>query len=151
MAFTDPYLENMQIIVIPEGSEIKTKADLSGKKVGVQTESSGKSAVMAEEEIFDSLEEMVEYPDYFEALLDLKTGRIHAVVVDEIFGRYYITKNPEGYAVLDDDFGREDYGIGLRLGDKALLDELQRVLNEMKEDGTAAEISKVWFGENIVK
>lgn len=151
MAFTDPYLENTQIIIVVKGSAIKGKADLAGKKVGVQTESSSQKAVEKDQDVFKSLEELVTYDDNLKALMDLKTGRIDAVVADEILGRYYIVKKPGEYEVLKENFGEEEYGIGLRLGDKALLDELQRVMNEMKEDGTAATISEKWFGENIVK
>jgi len=151
MLFTDPYLENLQIIVVQAGSDIKNKSDLAGKKVGTQTGSSSNDALEADEATFKSLDEVVGYPDNLEALMDLATGRIAAVVVDEVLGRYYISKNPEKYKVLEDHFGSEEYGVGLRLTDKALRDELQRVLDEMKADGTSAEISKKWFGEDIVK
>lgn len=72
-------------------------------------------------------------------------------IVDEILGMYYINKNPGIYEVLEEDFGDEEYGVGLRLEDKKLVEELNRILKEMKEDGTMAEISKKWFGEDIVK
>ena len=90
------------------------------------------------------------YPDYLEAFLDLENGRIAALVVDEILGKYYIAKRDGGYKVLEDNFGEEEYGVGLRLEDKQLLDALNEVLDEMKEDGTMAEISKEWFGEDII-
>lgn len=151
MAFTKPYLENLQVIVVPEGSDIKTKADLAGKKVGVQAGSTSKDALEADTETFESIGELVEYPTNFEALLDLGTGRIDAVVVDEILGRYYIAMNDAKLVVLEDNFGREEYGVGLRLGDKEFLEALNKVLDEMKADGTAAEISRKWFGEDIVK
>lgn len=151
MAFTEPYLDNTQIIVVLIDSDIKGKADLAGKKVGLQTESSAKEAVMADKEIYESLDEMVEYPGNFEALQDLKTGRIDAVVVDEILGKYYFTKNPGIYKVLKDNFGTEEYGIGMRLEAKDLVEEFNKILNELKEDGTMSQISIKWFGEDIVK
>ena len=151
MAFTDPYLDNRQIVVVPIGSDIKTKADLAGKKVGLQQDSSALNALMADEEIYNSVGEVVQYPENFEALLDLQSGRIDAVIVDEILGRYYINKNPGIYEILEEDFGDEEYGVGLRLKDKKLVEEINRILKEMKEDGTMAEISKKWFGEDIVK
>ncbi|MFO7154984.1 MAG: transporter substrate-binding domain-containing protein, partial [Caldicoprobacter oshimai] len=86
-----------------------------------------------------------------EALLDLKAGRIDAVVADEILGRYYIEKRNENFVILEDNFGTEEYGVGLRLEDKELLEALDKVLDEMKQDGTMAEISKKWFGEDIIK
>jgi polar amino acid transport system substrate-binding protein len=150
MAFTKPYLANKQIIVVLEGSDVKGKADLAGKKVGAQLDSSGAEAVQNDEEVYNSLEELVLYPDYLEAFLDLENGRIAALVVDEILGKYYIAKRGSGYKVLDENFGDEEYGVGLRLEDKQLLDALNKVLDEMKEDGTMAEISKQWFGEDII-
>ncbi|WP_207754227.1 amino acid ABC transporter substrate-binding protein [Caldicoprobacter guelmensis] len=151
MAFTKPYLVNTQIIIVPEGSSIKSKADLAGKKVGVQISSSSLEALKKDKEVYESLAEVVEYPDNLEALLDLKAGRIDAVVADEILGRYYIEKRKENFVVLDDNFGTEEYGVGLRLEDKALLEALDKVLDEMKQDGTMSEISKKWFGEDIIK
>ncbi len=151
MAFTDPYLDNRQIIVVLMDSEIKGKADLAGKKVGLQTESSAKEAVMADTETYESLGEMVEYPGNFEALQDLKAGRIDAVVVDEVLGKYYFTKNPGIYKVLEDNFGTEEYGIGMRLDAKDLVEEFNKILKELKADGTMTQISIKWFGEDIVK
>ena len=81
----------------------------------------------------------------------MQTGRIDAVIVDEILGKYYMTKNPNIFRVLEDDFGEEEYGVGMRLEDKKLVEEINRILKEMKEDGTMAEISTKWFGEDIVK
>jgi len=71
-------------------------------------------------------------------------------VVDEIVGRYYIKKKPDVGRVLDEHVGEEKYGVGLRKSDKSFLNELDKVLDEMKADGTAAEISKKWFGEDLV-
>ena len=150
MALTKPYLANKQIIVVLEGSDVKGKAHLAGKKVGAQLDSRGAEAVQNDEEVYNSLEELVLYPDYLEAFLDLENGRIAALVVDEILGKYYIAKRGSGYKVLDENFGDEEYGVGLRLEDKQLLDALNKVLDEMKEDGTMAEISKQWFGEDII-
>ena len=35
----------------------------------------------------------------------MEAGRIEAIVVDEVYGKYYISKKPGTYKVLDDDFG----------------------------------------------
>ena len=112
MAFTDPYLDNLQIVVVPIGSDIKTKADLAGKRVGLQQDSSALNALMADEEIYNSVGEVVQYPENFEALLDLQSGRIDAVIVDEILGKYYINKNPGVFEVLEENFlARKSMGL----------------------------------------
>lgn len=149
--FTNPYMENRQIIIVNANSAIKSKADLAGKVVGTQDGSSSVEAIEKDAAALNSFKELKKYGDNIAALMDLKAGRLEAVVVDEVVGRYYIAKKPGEYAVLTDHFGSEEYGVGLRKDDKALLDKLQKVMDEMKKDGTSATISKKWFGAEIVK
>ena len=151
IAFTAPYMENHQIVVVPAGSAIKAKADLAGKVVGAQDGSSAVDAIKKEDAVFKSFKEFKTFGDNVTALMDLSTGRLDAVVVDEVVGRYYVAKKPEAYAVLDDNFGTEEYGVGLRKDDTELLAKLNQALAEMKQDGSAAKISEQWFGKNIVK
>lgn len=149
--FTNPYMENKVIIVVGVGSAVKSKADLAGKVIGVQDGSSSVDAIEKEAAVRQSFKDLKKYPDNVAALLDLKAGRIEALVVDEIVGRYYIAKKPGEYSVLSEFFGSEEYGVGLRKDDKELQAKLQKTLDEMKKDGTSAKISKQWFGEDIVK
>ncbi|NTW70924.1 MAG: amino acid ABC transporter substrate-binding protein [Eubacteriaceae bacterium] len=151
--FTKPYLDNQQVIVVLSGSAVKTKTDLKGKAVATQTGSSSYDAIVAEGADADFKDgEIVLFETYNDAFMDLEAGRVDAVVADEILARYYIAeRGVEKYTVLAENFGQEEYGVGVRLEDKTLLDKLNTVLDEMKADGTAAEISKKWFGENIVK
>lgn len=149
--FTNAYMENKQIIVVAANSPLKTKANLAGKVVGVQDGSSSIEAVEKEAAVAKSFKELKKYPDNVAALMDLKAGRIDALVVDEIVGRYYIAKKAGEYAVLSENFGSEEYGVGLRKDDKDLQAKLQKALDEMKKDGTSAKISQQWFGANIVK
>ena len=151
MLFSDPYMDNRQIIVVRAESDIQSKADLAGKRVAAQADSSALKAIQAEPEVKDSFGDLVESPDYVEALLELKQGSVDAVVVDETMGSYYINKdeNPAAFRILDDNFGEEQYGIGFRKGDVALKDAIQGALNDMVKDGTFATISKKWFGHDV--
>lgn len=151
IAFTKAYMENRQIIVVNANSAIKGKADLAGKVVGTQEGSSSVEAIEKDAATLKSFKELKKYSDNVAALMDLKTGRLDAVVVDEIVGRYYIAKKAGEYVILADHFGSEEYGVGLRKDDKELLTKLQKALDDMKKDGTSAKISKQWFGEDIVK
>ena len=151
IAFTAPYMENHQIIVVAAGSTIKGKADLAGKVVGAQEGSSAVDAVKKEEAVFKSFKEFKTFGDNVTALMDLSTGRIEAVVVDEVVGRYYVAKKPGDYAVLDDNFGTEEYGVGLRKDDTELHGTVEKALADMKADGSAAKIAEQWFGKNIIK
>lgn len=152
MAFTHPYLGDSQIIVVTPDSDIKGKADLADKKVGIQAASSAIEAVEADTATYELIKDnLLEFESNDLALRDLKGGGVDAVVVDEVVGRYYISKHPADYKVLDENFGIEEFGVGLRKDDQAFLDELNKALDEMKEDGTSGEISEQWFGENIIK
>ncbi|HZW12209.1 MAG TPA: amino acid ABC transporter substrate-binding protein [Noviherbaspirillum sp.] len=150
IAFTSPYLENRQIIIVTAKSPIKTKADLAGKVVGVQEGSSAVEAIQ-KDEAAKGLKELRKFGDNVAALMDVSTGRLDALVVDEVVGRYYTAKKPGEYAVLDEHFGTEEYGVGVRKDDTALLGKLENALAEMKKDGAADRISTQWFGKNIVK
>ena len=151
IAFTKPYITDKQIIVVKKGSAITDKKGLAGKKVGIQAASSAIEAVEKDQATYKSIGQLVQFDNNVDALLDLQSGRIDAVVVDEVVGRYYIAKKADQYTVLADNFGEEDFGVGIRKTDKTFLDELQKTLDEMKADGTSAKISEKWFGENIIK
>lgn len=151
IAFTAPYMENHQIIVVAAQSPIKTKADLAGKTVGAQDGSSAVDAVKKDDAVFKTFKEFKVFGDNVTALMDLSTGRLDAVVVDEVVGRYYVAKKPQDYVVLEAHFGTEDYGVGVRKEDTELQAKLDKVLAEMKKDGAAAKIAEQWFGKNIIK
>ena len=149
--FTTPYLENRQIIVVPEASSLRTKADLAGKVVGVQEGSSAIEAIERDAATVKSLKELKKFGDNVTALMDVRAGRLDALVVDEVVGRYYTARKPGEYRVLDENFGTEDYGVGTRKDDVELMARLQKALDEMKNDGSAAAISTKWFGKDIIK
>jgi polar amino acid transport system substrate-binding protein len=108
-------------------------------------------AIKKEEAVFKSFKELKTFGDNVTALMDLTTGRLEAVVVDEVVGRYYVAKKPGDYAVLDDNFGTEEYGVGLRKDDTDLHGKIDKALADMKQDGAAAKIAEQWFGKNIIK
>jgi polar amino acid transport system substrate-binding protein len=149
--FTKPYLENRQIIMVPANSPIQDKAGLAGKTVGVQDGSSAVDAVHKDAGTAKSLKELKKFSDNVTALMDLSAGRLDAIVVDEIVGRYYIGKKANENRILADHFGAEEYGVGVRKGDSELAGKLDEALDEMKADGTGRDISRKWFGADILK
>ncbi len=83
------YVANAQIVIVPEGSAITTVAGLEGKKVGLQKGSSALEALQGNA-VYEKVGEVIEYEDNVTCYLDLKAGRVDAMVVDEIVGRYLI-------------------------------------------------------------
>ncbi len=151
ISFSSPYMENHQIIVVKTGSPIKAQADLATKVVGVQDGSSAVDDVQKDAELAAKFKELKKFGDNVTALMDLSAGRLDAVVVDEVVGRYYVAKKPTEYVVLDDNFGTEEYGVGFRKDDTALVAAFDKALGEMKADGSGAKIAEKWFGKNILK
>lgn len=150
IAFTTPYLENHQIVIVTAASAIKTKADLGGKVIGVQEGSSAVEAI-EKDPAGKTVKQLKKFGDNVTALMDLTAGRLDALIVDEVVGRYYTAKKPGEYAILEENFGTEEYGIGVRKDDTELLGKIQKAMDEMKKDGAAARISTQWFGKDIVK
>ncbi|WP_151736991.1 amino acid ABC transporter substrate-binding protein ['Paenibacillus yunnanensis' Narsing Rao et al. 2020] len=147
--FTKPYLENSQVVVVPADSELAQLSDLAGKEVGLQSLSSAADALNASP-IKDEVAGVSEFSDNVLALTDLKSGRLDGVVIDEVVARYYMSIEPDTYKLLDESLAPEQYGVGIKKGNEELLDELQNALDELSSDGTAAEISTKWFGEDKV-
>ena len=151
--FSKPYLNNTQVIVTLADSNIKSKADLAGKKVGAQTGSTAVDAVAADGDIIKSFNggNLVTFEDNNAALMDLEAKRLDAIVVDEILARYYMkARGTEKYKILDENFGKEQYGVGIRKGDTKFVEAFNKALDEVIADKTAGEISKKWFQEDIV-
>ncbi|WP_419954102.1 amino acid ABC transporter substrate-binding protein [Neobacillus niacini] len=147
--FTKPYLKNAQVLVTLADSELTKLDDLDGKVVGLQSLSSASDALNASP-VKDKLKTVTEFADNVQALTDLKSGRLDAVVIDEVVIDYYMTKEEGTFKVLDESLAPEEYGIGVKKGNEELLENLQKALDEMNEDGTAASISEKWFGEDKV-
>lgn len=146
--FSKAYLENKQVIVTLEGRDIYRKKDLRDKKVAVQNGSSTLDAINREPKMVDSFDggEPILFDTNHEAFWDMEAGRSDAVVADEVLAKYYIKqKNAKDYRILEEDFGREEYGVGFRKSDKKLLEEVNKTLNHMKEDGSYDSIYKKWF------
>ncbi|WP_294402728.1 amino acid ABC transporter substrate-binding protein [uncultured Clostridium sp.] len=151
--FSKPYLNNTQIIVTLADSSINTKGDLAGKKVGAQNQSTAVDAVEADGDIMSTFDggNLVTFDDNNKALMDLESGRLDAIVVDEILARYYIkARGEEKYKILTDNFGDEQYGVGIRKGDTKFVEAFNKALDEVIEDGEATKISEKWFNEDIV-
>lgn len=147
VSFSLPYLNNRQV-VLTNVEGLDTLAELADKKVGVQLQSSGQTALEAST-IYTSIEEEVKFNTFDLAIADLQAGRIDAVVIDEVMGRYINAELGLPFTVLEDDLGDEEYGIGFRKDDLLLTERINEILLDMKEDGTAATISIAWFGEDI--
>ena len=154
MPFSEPYMDNRQIVFVSKGSNIAiaSEADLAGKTIGTQSGGTTEEYFENKPELKSSMKEVKYYPDYINAFMDLENGRLDAVVGDEIIGRYYISKHPDEIQAIDTVIGEiSQFGIAFRKDDQSLRDEVQKVFDEMKADGTVGKISEKWFAKDITK
>jgi polar amino acid transport system substrate-binding protein len=142
-------MNNQQVMVVLADSNYKTLADLKDKSVALQASSSAADALNSKADFKATLKEVVELKDNNLCLMDLKTGNVDAVAMDEIVARYYIQMKSEKYRVLDEGLTKEEYGIGFRKADVQLMTNVNDTLKEMAKDGKMAEISNKWFGKDI--
>ena len=151
--FSDIYLNNRQVIITLADSKINSKKDLTGAKVGAQNQSSSVDAINADKDTLSKFDggKVITYETNNDALMDLEAKRVDAVVADEILARYYIKGRGETkYKILKDDFGSESYAVGIKKGNTKLVEDFNKALKEVIKDGTAGDISKKWFGEDII-
>lgn len=154
MLFSEPYMDNRQIVFVAKNGKVTVagEADLAGKTIGTQSGGTTEEYFENKPELKASMKEVKYYPDYINAFMDLENGRLDAVVGDEIIGRYYISKHPDEIQAIDTVIGTvSQFGIAFRKDDQKLRDEVQKVFDEMKADGTVAKISEKWFAKDITK
>lgn len=143
-AFTDKWYQEGEAVVIPEDSQIKSKEDLKGKKVGAQPGTTFYETAQKwlEEGRIGSLEA---YDNQATLMTAVNTGKVEAVVTDGIVAGYTLSSDSSLDLKLLSPYEAEasgQIGAALRFEDKEFLNEVNKCLNEMKEDGTLLNILK---------
>ncbi len=147
--WSEPYMENTQVFVVAADSGIESQADLAGKVVECQVDSSAEAALQEVPDLTATFAQLLTTADYNTAFMDLEQGAVDAIAMDVIVAGYQIQQRNADFVILDDTLSAEEYGIGFKKGNTELRDKVQSTLEEMAADGTLAEISEKWFGEDI--
>ncbi|MDP0489009.1 MAG: amino acid ABC transporter substrate-binding protein [Fusobacterium sp. JB021] len=145
ITFSKAYFEDGQIIFSKRENKVDKVNELEGKKVGVQLGGSADFAVQ-KSEVFGRIQEVKKYATNVEALMDLEAGRLDAVVVDAVAGKYYNSKK-NNLTYSSESLTKEYYGVGMRNKDKTFREAINNTLDEMKADGTFKVIYEKWFGK----
>ena len=154
VAFTIPYMQNTQILVVKKTSGIHSVEDMTGKVLGAQTGSSG---MLDFEEHPEVLKNRVkggdadQYQSVNEAIIDLKNDRIDALLIDRVYADYYLTTEgiADEYDTIPSGFESESFAVGVRPADKKLLEALNQAFKELYQEGIFQQISQKWFGEDV--
>ena len=132
--FTETYAEAAQVIIVKEGSAIAAPADLTGKKIGVQTGTTG--------DIYaDDVEnaEVQRFNKGMEAVMALTQDKLDAVIIDREPAKVFVKEN-EGLKILDEAFTEEEYAIAIKKGNTELLEKMNAAIKELKE---SCELQKI--------
>lgn len=143
--WSEPYVDNSQVIVVAEDAGITTLEELAGKVVLVQADSSALATLQDEEgqaELAGTFGELTEIADYNTAFMNLEAGAADAVAMDIGVANYQIESRGGGFVILDEQLSTEQYAVGFKLNNGALRDQVQKTLDEMTADGTLEKIAE---------
>ena len=147
--WTEPYMANTQVFVVAKDSGISSQADLAGRVVEVQIDSSAEAALKEAADLTATFGQLLTTADYNTAFMDLEQGAVDAIAMDVIVAGYQIKQRNADFVILDESLSEEEYGVGFKKGNEELRDKVQGALEEMAADGTLKRISEEWFGEDI--
>ena len=138
-----PYYDNTQVIMVKEGSDIKSSADLAGKNVAVQLGTSGESLLTEGgdlESLAKTFGKLTTCDSFLKCFTELGGGAVDAVIVDKPVATDYAQKN-SGFTILSEELGAEQYGIAFRSGDQELCNTIEDAVQQLVDNGTYAKIA----------
>ncbi|WP_394614855.1 basic amino acid ABC transporter substrate-binding protein [Lentzea sp. JNUCC 0626] len=142
--FSDPYFDASQALLVKKGSNLKTLADLKGKKLGVQQDTTGEK--YGNDNAAANGYTVVQFEDLPLSETAVRTGAVDAVINDNGVLYDYAKEFPDTEVTTEFDTG-EQYGIGIKKGNTALATKVNEVLKKAKEDGRYDTIYEKWFGK----
>ena len=128
--FSINYAVSKQVVIVNNNSSITNVNGISNKKIAVQLGSIADTFVT---EKYKSAN-VVRQKKYLAAIEDLKTGKVDCVVMDELPAKEIVSKN-EGIKILDGSLTNDSYGMVVKKGNKELLDAINTVLQNLKDEG----------------
>ncbi len=133
--FSDSYAKGIQVVIVKEGSDIKSKDDLEGKKIGTQQGTTGYIYASDTPENGGYGEEnVIGYASGAVAVEALKSGKVDCVIIDNEPAKAYVAAN-SGLKILDTEFTNEDYAICFSKKNPELQKKVNDALNELKASG----------------
>ena len=137
-----PYYDNTQVLIVKTDSGIQSSADLAGKDVAVQLGTSG-DALLQEDlaDLAGTFNNVITCDSFLKCFTELDGGAVDAVFVDYPVAKSYQSEH-EGFTILDEELGGEQYGIAFRADDQELCDKIEKAVAELVKDGTYGKIAE---------
>lgn len=143
-----PYLSNGQVIIVPvDGADISTPEELAGLNVGVQIDTTSDNSAKKVQETVDF--DLEAYDQIIETFLDLKAGRLDAIVVDFMVAMEYMKNEPGLYKITSAQLTNEPIAVYFKKdGNPDLLEKVNAGIKALLDNGTLKGISEKWFDED---
>ena len=141
MNFTDSYTTAVQVIVVPEGSDV-TLDNLGEKLIGTQR---GTTGFLYTTDDYGE-DHVIGYDTYTTVVQALLNGQIDCIVMDDSVAKAYVAQNP-GLTILDTEYAVEDYAFAVYKENDALTDAVNKALGELIDDGTVQGIIDKWISD----
>ena len=153
LTFSEPYLQNKQVLVTKTASHINRLKQMNKKTLGLQSGSAGaldfdKYPKELKNQVKNK--DAIQYDSFTNAFLDLNAGRIQGLLIDSVYANYYIEHQADksSYKVIDTSYPMEYYGVGIKKGNSVLEQKVNQGLNNLAENGELAKINHKWFGNS---
>lgn len=143
--WSDPYLNNEQVMVVAADSGIEKLDDLAGRNVVVQAASAALDALNSDDnkDLTASFASLTENPDYNTAFMNLDSGAADAIAVDIGVAKYQLSQREEGkYVILDEPIQSEQYGIGFKKGNDELKDTVWEEVLKLYDAGEVDKLAE---------
>ncbi|XLM19786.1 transporter substrate-binding domain-containing protein [Chromobacterium piscinae] len=151
--FTHKYYNIASRLVAKDGTKVDA-ASFKGKKIGVLRASTQEK--FAKDFWGKNGATIVPYAKSPESFLDLKSGRVDAVFVDGAVGEqeFLKTTQAKGYSFVGPNYSDVKYfglggGIAVKKGNKALLDRLNKAIDQMRKDGCYKKVEEKYFSFDV--
>lgn len=145
--FSDAYVANRQVLVVPVDSDINSLTDLKGHSTAVQGETTADDYMKKHATEIGC--ELKEYDKILNCFDDLKLKRADSVFVDSVVAAYYLGDDKDKYHTVWQNDDVEPLGVCLKKGNTTLTDKINATLKELNDDGTMKQISEKYFGDDI--
>ncbi|WP_290773980.1 ABC transporter substrate-binding protein [Anaerofustis sp.] len=151
LALSNPYLANQQVIIsAKDGKQIKSVDELNGKTVAVQVSTT--SDATCQYYLSQGIEfDLRQFDGMTEAFVALEGGSVDCVVTDLVVGEYYVHNNSQKFIKTCDKLTNEPIAIAAKKSNQPLIEEINKILDELKEEGTISNISKDVFGKDLTQ
>ena len=133
--FSIPYYQATQVMIVKSDSTITKAGDMEGKRIAVIQGYTGEKCVK------DMNYEYTSFKKGTDAIMELVNNKADVVVIDSATASKYVADN-EGLKIVEDmdAFGKEEYAIAVKKGNKELLDKINASLQELIDSGKIAEL-----------